>query len=95
MNAKILVPALLLALCPIAPSCPAAEAPPSPTRPAIYDEKADGARQIATALKTAQKEGRRVLLVFGANWCGWCHKLHKLFATDAPSPPRYGPISSW
>lgn len=51
-------------------------------RPAIYDEKADGSKQVAEALQRAQKEDKRVLLQFGANWCGWCHKLHELFASD-------------
>ena len=61
-----------------------ADAPPKPARPAIYDEKADGAKQIADALVVAKKENKRVLLQFGANWCGWCHRLHGLFQTNAP-----------
>ncbi len=72
--------ALGLSLCAAAP---AAEAPPQPARPAIYDEQADGAKQITDALATAKKDHKRILLQFGANWCGWCHKLHKLFQTDA------------
>ena len=48
----------------------------------IYDESADGAKQVADALAIAKKENKRVLLQFGANWCGWCHRLHKLFDTD-------------
>ena len=59
-----------------------AETPVTTSRPAIYDEKADGAKQIADALAVAKKENKRVLLQFGANWCGWCHKLHKLCQTD-------------
>ena len=51
-------------------------------RPPIYDESGDGSKQIAAALETATKEHKRVLLMFGANWCGWCHKLHTLFETD-------------
>src|SRR6266853_6201998 len=51
-------------------------------RPNIYDESADGSKQIADALDRAKKEDKHVLLQFGANWCGWCHKLHKLFATN-------------
>ena len=51
-------------------------------RPAIYDEKADGSKQVAEALALAKKEDKRVLLQFGANWCGWCHKLHELFASN-------------
>lgn len=52
------------------------------TRPALYDEKADGAQQIEKALIAAKKGKKTVLLQFGANWCGWCHKLHKLCETD-------------
>lgn len=60
----------------------AEEQPGKSKRPAIYDTKADGAKQIADALATAKRENKNVLLQFGANWCGWCHKLHNLFETD-------------
>jgi thiol:disulfide interchange protein len=60
-----------------------ADAPVKTSRPAIYDESADGAKQVADALALAKKENKRALLQFGANWCGWCHKLHKLGQTDA------------
>jgi thiol:disulfide interchange protein len=59
-----------------------ADSPVTAPRPAIYEEKADGATQIADALALAKKGNKRVLLQFGANWCGWCHKLHKLFESD-------------
>src|SRR5689334_10849054 len=62
-------------------SVQAADAPKS-ARPDIYDESADGAKQVSAALATAKKENKRVLLQFGANWCGWCHRLHQLFASD-------------
>ena len=52
------------------------------TRPVIYDESADGSKQISDALVIATKEHKRVLLQFGANWCIWCHRLHTLFETD-------------
>jgi thiol:disulfide interchange protein len=55
---------------------------PKKARPNIYDESLDGSKQIADALAKAKKENKRVLLQFGANWCGWCHKLHGLFNTD-------------
>jgi thioredoxin-related protein len=72
--------ALLAALCclPVL----GADALSKTTRPAIYDEKADGPKQIAEALVIAKKDHKRVLLQFGANWCGWCHRLHKLFQND-------------
>ena len=49
----------------------------------IYDEAADGAKQVERALTQAKVENKRVLLMFGANWCGWCHRLHRLFESDA------------
>ena len=49
----------------------------------IYDETAEGKKQIAEALVIAKKEGKQVILQFGANWCGWCHRLHELFKADA------------
>ncbi len=56
----------------------AAQAP----RPSIYDEKADAKQQIAEALRKARRENRRVLIQWGANWCGWCHLLHTKFKQD-------------
>jgi thiol:disulfide interchange protein len=50
--------------------------------PPIYDTTAKGTNQIADALVAAKKDGRRVLLEFGANWCIWCHRLHDLCETD-------------
>jgi thiol:disulfide interchange protein len=60
-----------------------ADSVPNSSHPPIYDENADGAKQISEALTVAKKENKRVLLQFGANWCGWCHKLHTLCETDA------------
>jgi thiol:disulfide interchange protein len=50
-------------------------------RPALYDTKADGEKQIAEALARAQRDNKRVLLQFGGNWCSWCHKMHELLST--------------
>ena len=49
----------------------------------IYDEKADAAKDIEAALARAKVENRRVLIQWGANWCGWCHWLHDLFAKNS------------
>lgn len=51
-------------------------------RSKIYDETADGSKQIAEALAVAGQEGKDVLLLFGANNCGWCHRLHAFFETN-------------
>src|ERR1019366_1234842 len=85
MNTRILSTLGTAALLLLGYCSPAfgAETPAKPSRPAMYDENADGAKQIADALAVAKKENKRVLLQFGANWCGWCHKLHKLCQTDA------------
>lgn len=61
-----------------APSAPKAPA----KKPAVYDEAADGKAQIEQALARAGKENRRVLIQWGANWCGWCIRLHELTSTD-------------
>jgi thiol:disulfide interchange protein len=54
----------------------------APTFRAPYDAQADGAKQIDAALVSARKEGKRVLVQFGANWCVWCIRLHALFASE-------------
>jgi thiol:disulfide interchange protein len=51
--------------------------------PDIYDIHADGSADIAAALARAGSDRKRVLLVFGANWCIWCHRLHSTFETNA------------
>ncbi|MFA6288853.1 MAG: thioredoxin family protein [Opitutaceae bacterium] len=65
----------------ISPYC-AADAPKK-AKPAIYDESLDGAKQVTDAMVVAKKENKRILLQFGANWCGWCHRLHDLFKKNA------------
>ena len=39
----------------------------------IYNEKADARAEIKEALERATAEHKRVILVFGANWCFDCH----------------------
>ena len=56
--------------------------PTKKDKPHTYDEKADAKADIATALAKAKKNNKRVLLMFGANWCGWCHKLHGVFESN-------------
>jgi thioredoxin-related protein len=42
---------------------------------------------LKQAENQAQTEGKNVLVIFHASWCGWCHELDK-FMTD----PQYKPI---
>lgn len=42
-----------------------------------YNEKADAAADVQHALAAAQTDHKKVLLVFGANWCGDCRALDK------------------
>ena len=81
MSIAASVSALLFLLTP--PIGLPADAAAKPARAAIYDESADGGKQVEEGLVRAKKENKRVLLMFGANWCGWCHRLHKLFESDA------------
>ena len=50
----------------------------------IYDEAADARQQVADAVTRAAKEERRVLIVWGANWCGSCKQLeHQMKGASA------------
>jgi protein disulfide-isomerase len=61
------------AAAPQATSAPAA----APVVNLPYDEKADAKAQLTQALTTAQQSGKKVLVVFGANWCKDCRELDK------------------
>src|SRR6187397_2028590 len=68
---------------PATPLVPLGSRPASRPKPAdIYDTKADGKELVAAATKKAVAQEKRVLVVFGGNWCGWCHKLHAFFAKN-------------
>ncbi len=45
----------------------------------IYNESADARAEIKEALQKAAAEHKRVIVVFGANWCYDCHVLDKAF----------------
>ncbi len=45
----------------------------------IYPANADAKQEVADALQRAKAEHKRVLLVFGADWCYDCHVLDARF----------------
>jgi hypothetical protein len=47
--------------------------------PNLYNKDADAKVEIAEAEANAKKDHRRVILVFGANWCYDCHVLDQAF----------------
>ncbi len=53
------------------------------SKPPIYDEAANATAQVDAAIARAKRDNKRVLVQWGANWCGWCHLLHELYAKDA------------
>ena len=60
---------------------------PAPTeRRVIYPENADAKAEIAEALASAAKTHRRVILVFGGNWCYDCHALDAAFRSAEIAP---------
>jgi thioredoxin 1 len=52
----------------------------------IYAAKADAHAEIKEALDKATKEHKRVLVVFGANWCYDCHVLDLAFQRPDVAP---------
>lgn len=54
----------------------AADAVPGP---GPYDEQADARADINNAVARAAKDGKQVLVVYGANWCKDCLALNKGF----------------
>jgi thioredoxin-related protein len=47
--------------------------------PKLYDPDANAKAEIAKAVREAGREHKRILLVFGANWCPDCHALDYRF----------------
>jgi protein disulfide-isomerase len=50
-----------------------------PPGPLPYDTSADAQRDLVAAMNEARKSGKRVLIVFGANWCPDCRVLDHEF----------------
>ena len=60
-------------------SDPARLQQPLSTSKQIYEENVDARAEIRSALQKAAAGHKRVLLVFGANWCYDCHVLDMAF----------------
>jgi thioredoxin 1 len=52
----------------------------------IYPAGVDAHKEIAEAVATAAKAHKRVLLIFGGNWCYDCHVLDEAFHTPEIAP---------
>lgn len=59
---------------------------PAPSQPTQFYPPGDAARAIAAAQAAAKKDGRHVLLDFGADWCPDCRVLGGLFEDPAVAP---------
>ena len=65
-----------------------AERLPEPARPNVdlYPAPENATPEIQAALAAAAKDHKRVILVFGANWCYDCHVLDAAFRSRELSP---------
>ena len=61
---------------------------PEPAKPNIelYPPPEEAQAEISSALAAAAKDHKRVLLVFGGNWCYDCHVLDATFHSKAFAP---------
>jgi thioredoxin-related protein len=62
------------------------DAPANPN-PQLYAANANARHDISQAIATAARGHKRILLVFGGNWCIDCHILEKAF-----HQPRIAPL---
>ena len=60
--------------------------PPPTERRNLYPDGVDAKAEIAEALAEAKKTHRRVLLIFGGNWCYDCHVLDAAFRSKEIAP---------
>jgi thiol:disulfide interchange protein len=83
ITSKLVLPTLLLAsIAPAQIIAPAKHAATPYTSKHLYSETADPTTDIATALKTAREQHKRVILDFGGDWCGDCQVLDIYFHQD-------------
>jgi thioredoxin 1 len=70
------------------PAAKVARRLPEPAKPNIqlYPPPEEAQTEISTALAAAAKDHKRVLLVFGGNWCYDCHVLDATFRSKSFAP---------
>ena len=90
MNALRVVVVVAAAACVTNAACEkgpsettASRAHPGIAGYAAYDPNAKGEEQIAAATAKAKTEHKRVLAIFGGNWCKWCRALDATMNDDA------------
>jgi thiol:disulfide interchange protein len=54
---------------------------PVTTKTDLYPANADAKKEISAALERAVAENKRVILIFGGNWCYDCHVLDQALHT--------------
>ena len=61
---------------------------PQPAKPDVdlYPPPQDARSEISAALRAAAKDHKRVILVFGGNWCYDCHVLNAAFHSPQIAP---------
>ena len=82
MKSFVLILGLALGAWQSAGGAKPAAAQEKPAKPQVYNEAADARADLKAALARASKDNKRVLIQWGANWCGWCIKLHDVFKSD-------------
>jgi thiol-disulfide isomerase/thioredoxin len=75
---------LMVVMCldVVSPWIAFADETPKESRQKIYDESANGERQVSDALVLAKNESKNVFLLFGANSCVPCLKLHAFIESE-------------
>lgn len=77
-----LVAALCVGTLPLLASLPRPTAP----NPKLYPPPQEARQELREAEQRAAHERKRVLVVFGANWCGDCHALDAAFHSPDLAP---------
>ena len=87
MPGRLVCVVLVAAACTTKVPAQGSKSLPQPTeRRNIYPENVDAKAEIAEALANAAKTHRRVLLIFGGNWCYDCHVLDAAFHSPEIAP---------